>query len=61
MEPARFDVCMEDATQGLWHCQANAGGVSARGTGRGKAAAKREAAKELLRALRELSNGAASA
>ena len=46
MEPARFDVCMEDATHGLWHCQASAGGVSARGTGHGKAAAKREAAKD---------------
>ena len=61
MEPARYDACMEDATHGLWHCQASAGGVSARGTGRGKAAAKREATKELLRAMRELAAGSGRA
>ena len=57
MEAASFDSCLEDATLGLWHCQASAGGVSARGTGHGKNAAKREAAKELLRALSELAQG----
>ena len=58
MDPARFDLCLEAATDGLWTCEASAGGVSARGTGRGKAAARREAAKELLRALQEFAGSA---
>ena len=60
MDPARFDLCLEAATDGLWTCEATAGGVSARGTGRGKAAARREAAKELLRSLQELAASARS-
>ena len=56
MDPAVYTHCLEDDTAGLWTCQAAAGGISARGTGRGKNAAKREAAKELHRALQDLAS-----
>jgi len=54
MEPARFSMCVGDAALGLWHCQAVAGGVEARGTGRGKQEEKRASALALLRGLQEL-------
>ena len=57
MEPPVYTHCLENDAAGLWTCQAAAGGVSARGTGRGKNAAKREAAKELHRALQDLASG----
>lgn len=53
-EVPSFNMCVEDDSTGLWHCEARWRGVSARGSGRGKKEAKREAAKELLEALRQL-------
>ena len=54
MDGAQFSFLPVDAAAGAWQCEASAGGISARGSGRGKAAAKREAAGELLRGLRGL-------
>ena len=53
-ETPSFNLCIEDDSTGLWHCEARWHGVSARGSGRGKKEAKREAAKELLEALRSM-------
>ena len=55
MEPAVFSFCLDNEETGLWTCQVSAGGVSSRGSSVGKKDAKREACRELLRALRELS------
>ena len=49
-------MCVEDESMGLWHCEARQHGVSARGSGHGKKDAKREAAKELLEALRSMAS-----
>jgi len=50
-----FREMLDDASLGLWHVQASAGGLSARGTGQGKREAKRAACAELLHLFTELS------
>ena len=49
-----YTEVLDDEVLGMWHVQARAGGISARGSGHGKKEAKRLACAELLRAYTEL-------
>ena len=45
---------LDDLATGMWSCSVSGGGLSARGFGRGKKEARREAAKGFLSTLRDL-------